>query len=210
MSARVILADDHVILRQGLKALLEPARFLVFGEASDGHEAVRLARELTPDLAVLDLSMPLLNGLDAAREIHHVSPRTRSVILTMHTEDRYLLEGLRAGVRGWVVKTHAAVDLIKALQEVMRGQVYLSPSLSRVVVDAYLARTEFPADPLTARERQVVQLVAEGKTTKEAAHVLNVSVKTVESHRTSIMQKINVHNTAGLVRYAIRQGLTQV
>lgn len=210
MPTRVLLADDHVILRQGLKALLEPAGFAVVGEASDGREAVRLARKLNPEVAVLDLSLPLMNGLDAAREIHQTCARTRALMLTMHTEDQYLLEALRAGVRGYLVKTHAAADLIRAIQDVQRGQIYLDPSLSRAVVEAYLGKTALPADPLTSRERQVLQLVAEGKTTKESARLMSLSIKTVESHRTHIMQKLNIHGVAGLVRYALRQGLTQL
>jgi two-component system response regulator NreC len=210
MPTRVVLADDHVILRQGLKALLEPAGFPVVGEASDGREAVRLAQKLHPEIAVLDLSLPLLNGLDAAREIQQACPRTRALILTMHAEDHYLLEALRAGVRGYLVKTHAATDLIHAIQDVQRGQVYLDPSLSRAVVEAYLGKTALPADPLSSRERQVLQLLAEGKTTKESARLMGLSVKTVESHRTHIMQKLNLHGVAALVRYALRQGLTQL
>ena len=206
----MLLADDHLILRQGLKALLEPAGFAVVGEASDGREAVRLARKLNPEVAVLDLSLPLLNGLDAAREIHQTCARTRTLMLTMHAEDHYLLEALRAGVRGYLVKTHAAADLIRAIQDVQRGQIYLDPSLSRAVVEAYLGKTELSADPLTSRERQVLQLVAEGKTTKESARLMSLSIKTVECHRTHIMQKLNIHGVAGLVRYALRQGLTQL
>jgi two-component system, NarL family, response regulator NreC len=128
----------------------------------------------------------------------------------MHTEDQYILEALRAGIRGCVTKSHAVEDLIRALEEIQRGQVYLSPSMSRALVEAYLARTEAPPDPLSSRERQVVQLVAEGKTTKEMAHLLGISAKGIESHRARIMDKLGIHNTAGLVRYAIRQGLIQV
>jgi two-component system response regulator NreC len=182
----------------------------VVGEASDGQEAIRLARKLSPEVAVLDLSLPLLNGLDAAREIHQTCARTRALILTMHAEDHYLLEALRAGVRGYLVKTHAAADLIRAIQEVQRGQIYLHPSLSRAVVEAYLGKIELPSDPLTSRERQVLQLVAEGKTRKESARLMSVSVKTVESYRTRVMQKLNIHDVAGLVRYALRRGLTQL
>jgi len=206
---RVLLADDHLLFRQGLRALLEREALHVVGEADDGHEAARLARELRPDVAVLDLAMPLLNGLDAAREIHQASPRTRTILLTMHTEDPYVGKALQAGIKGYVLKTQASADLIQAIREVHRGAIYLSPGVSRAVVDAYLAKTELPIDPLTARERQVLQLVAEGKTTKEVAVLLGISVKTAESHRTRIMQKLDIHETASLVRYAIREGLTQ-
>jgi DNA-binding NarL/FixJ family response regulator len=209
MLQRIILADDHLIVRQGLKSILEKESHTVVGEAGDGREAIRLAQELSPDIAVLDLSMPLLNGLDAAREIAKVSPQTRVILLTMHTEDPYVMEALRAGIRGYLLKTQAAQDLVQSIHEVSRGSMYLSPGISRAVVEAYLAKSELPPDPLTPREREVLQLIAEGKTTKEAAGVLGVSVKTAESHRTRIMEKLEIHETASLVRYAIRRGLVQ-
>lgn len=209
MALQVLLSDDHVIVRQGLKALLEREGFQVVAEATDGHEAVRLAKELHPDLAILDLTMPLLNGLDAAREILQVSPKIQTILLTMHTEDHYILDALRAGVRGYVLKSRAASELIQAIQEVSKGGVYMSSGVSQTVVQAFLAKTQLPPDSLTSRERQVLQLVAEGKTTKEIAVVLGISVKTAESHRTRIMKKLGIHETAGLVRYAIRQGLVQ-
>jgi two-component system, NarL family, response regulator NreC len=209
MALLIVLADDHQIFRQGLKALLEREEYEIAGEAADGLEAVRLATEVRPDVAILDFAMPLLNGLDAAREIQHVSPQTRTILLTMHTEDQYVLESVRAGIKGFVLKTQAAADLVRAIQEVLRGRVYLSPGVSKAVVDAYLSSVEHPADPLTSRERQVLQLVAEGRTTKEIADVLGISVKTAESHRGHLMQKLNVHETAGLVRYAIRHGVIE-
>lgn len=209
MAIRVLLADDHLIVRQGCKALLDREGFEVVAEASDGHEAVRLAQTLRPDVAVLDLAMPLMNGLEASQEILHASPGTRSVVLTMYTDDHYVIRALRAGIRGYVVKSQASADLVQAIQEVTKGAIYLSPGISRAVVDAYLAKTEFPPDPLTPRERQVLQLVAEGKRAKEVAEFLGVSVKTVESHRTRIKEKLHIYETAGLVRYAIRQGLIQ-
>jgi two-component system, NarL family, response regulator NreC len=209
MRMRILLAEDHLMFRQGLKAVLERENLEVVGEASDGHEAIRLARALHPDVAVLDLAMPSLNGLDAAREIIQSSPKTKTILLTMHTEDQYVIEALRVGVRGYVLKTQATPDLIQAVQEVHRGTIYLSPGVSRVLVEAYLSKTHLPSDPLTPRERQVLQLVAEGKTTKEVAVVLGVSVKTAESHRTRLMEKLDVHETASLVRYAIRTGLIQ-
>ncbi|HEU5179957.1 MAG TPA: response regulator transcription factor [Candidatus Polarisedimenticolia bacterium] len=209
MSLRILLADDHVMVRQGLKALLEREKFEIAGEASDGREAVRLAESLRPDLILLDLAMPLLNGMDATREILKSNPSAKVILLTMHSEDSYVLEALRAGAVGYVVKTRASGELLQAIREVQRGHFYLSPGVSRVVISAFLAKNELPMDPLTARERQVLQLIAEGKTTKEAAVVLDISVKTAESHRTRIMHKLNIHETAGLVRYAIRLGLTQ-
>ncbi|HET6464167.1 MAG TPA: response regulator transcription factor [Nitrospiria bacterium] len=209
MLPQILLADDHVIVRQGLKALLEKEGFPVIAEASNGHEAIRMAGEHHPDVAVLDLAMPALNGLDTAGEILHAHPKMKAVLLTMHTEERYVLEALRIGVRGYVLKSHAARDLIQAIHDVYRGTTYLSPGISQTVVAAYLAKTDFPPDALTRRERQVLQLIAEGKTTKEAADVLNVSVKTAESHRMRIMEKLDIHGTAGLVRYAIRRGLVE-
>jgi len=209
MPLRIILADDHLIVRQGLRSILEREAYTVLGEAGDGREALRLAQELRPDVAVLDLAMPLLNGLDAAREISRVSPQTKTILLTMHTEDPYVMEALRAGVKGYLLKTQAAQDLVQAIREVSRGAMYLSPGISRTLVEAYLAKSELPPDPLTPREREVLQLVAEGKTTKEVAVILGVSVKTAESHRTRIMGKLEIHETASLVRYAIRRGLVQ-
>ena len=209
MSIQVLLADDHQIMRQGLKGLLEREGFTVIAEASDGREAVRLAEKGDPDVAILDLAMPQLNGLDAARQIVRSSPRTKAIILTMHTEDPYVLEALRAGVGGYVLKTQAAADLLQAIREVTRGAIYLSPGVSRALVDAYRARTDLPADPLSPREREVLQLVAEGKTTKEVAVALGVSTKTAETHRTRIMEKLDIHETANLVRYAIRRGIVR-
>jgi two-component system response regulator NreC len=206
MTQTVMLADDHPMFRQGLKALLEREGFDVVAEASDGHEAVRLARQLNPSIAVLDVGMPLLNGIDAARDIHKQASDTEVVLLTMYEEEAYVLEALRAGIRGYVLKAQAASDLVGAIREVQRGAVYLSPGISKAVVDAYIGRSELPPDPLTDRERQVLQLVAEGKTTKEVAEVLGLSVKTADSHRTRIMQKLDIHETASLVRYAIRRG----
>ena len=206
MQQSVMLADDHPMFRQGLKALLEREGFDVVGEAADGHEAVRMARQLNPGIAVLDIGMPLLNGIDAARDIHKQASDTEVVLLTMYEEEAYVLEALRAGIRGYVLKAQAASDLVGAIREVLRGAVYLSPGISKTVVNAYVGKTELPPDPLTDRERQVLQLVAEGKTTKEVAEVLGLSVKTADSHRTRIMQKLEIHETASLVRYAIRRG----
>lgn len=206
---RILLADNHAMFRQGLRAFLERDGFTVIAEAPDGREALRLAEEQKPDVAVLDLSMPLLNGLRAAQEIHKASPKTRTILLTMHEEEAYVLEALEAGVKGYVLKAQAAADLVQAIREVAKGAIYLSPGISRTVVNAFLSKTHIPADPLSAREHEVLQLVAEGKTTKEIASVLGVSTKTAESHRGRIMEKLDIHDTASLVRYAIRRGLIQ-
>jgi len=207
MSCRVLLADDHQIVREGLRGLLEKAGHEVVGEAADGREALKLARALLPDIAVLDLSMPSLNGLDAAHEMRRISPEIKTILLTMHTEKGYVLQALRAGAKGYVLKTQAAEDLIRAIREVSRGEVYLSPGVAVSVVDAYLQKTDPGADPLTPRERQILQLVAEGKSTKEIARILSISFKTAESHRNRMMKKLDIHEVAGLVRYAIRRGL---
>lgn len=209
MSTRVLLADNHALVRQGLKVMLEKEGMQVTAEACDGQEALRLIPSVHPDVAILDIGMPNLNGLDAAREIHRSFPRTKTILLTRHDEDPYVTEALRLGVKGYVLKTQAATDLLQAIQYVCRGAVYLSPGISRAVVDAYRTSSELAAEPLSTRERQVLQLVGEGKSTKDVAGVLGISVKTAESHRSRLMRKLDIHETATLVRYAIRRGLVQ-
>ena len=210
MTIRIVLADDHQLIRQGVRALLERERFHVVGEASNGREAVDQITALHPDVVVMDIGMPMLNGVDAAQQILRASPTTKIVALTMHAEDAYVMSALRAGVRGYVLKTQAGPDLIQAIHQVSRGMTYLSPAISTVVVDASIGkRPEALSDRLSQREREVLQLVAEGKTTKEIARVLGVGVKTADSHRTAVMRKLDIHQTAGLVRYAIREGLIE-
>jgi len=209
MAVRVVIADDHEMFRQGLKMLLEGEGFVFVGEASDGHEAVRLCDAQHPEVAILDLSMPLLNGIFAAREIVKSNPRTRVILLTQHTEEHVVLEALRAGVRGYVLKTKASSELVQALRAVCRGEMYLTQSISATVVEAFLAKDDLPQRPLSDRERQVLQLVAEGKTTKEIATLLGISVNTAESHRSNLMEKLDIHDTAGLVRYALRHGVIE-
>lgn len=204
---RVVVADDHVMFRQGLIAMLEGDEFNVVGEAEDGHDAIRIVRNLTPDLAILDFSMPLLNGIDAARDIQRRSPDTHVVLLTMYDDDACVLEALRAGVRGYVLKSQTTADLVVALREVLKGSVYLSPGISDSVVNIYISKSNADSEVLSERERQVLQLIAEGHTTKSIASMLFVSVKTAESHRTHIMQRLDIHNIASLVRYAIRRGM---
>ncbi len=210
MGIRVVLADDHAVVRDGVKLLLELEGFEVVGEAADGLEAVKLVRDLNPDIAVLDRAMPLLNGIDAAREIRQACPGTRLVLLTMDTDENHLLAALRAGFRACVLKSYEARELIEAIRAVAKGGTYLHPGLSHVVVEAYISRTEIQVDPLSPRERQVLQLLAEGKKTREVADLLCVSIKTAESHRTRIMKKLGIRDTAALVRYALRQGVTQL
>jgi two-component system, NarL family, response regulator NreC len=209
MKTRIVLADNHVLVRQGIKSFLERAGFEIVGEAGDGQELVRISEELQPEVAVLDIGMPLMNGLVAAHELKRVCPKTKSVLLTRHDEDQYVIEALRAGIRGYVLKNQAATDLVHAIQLVCRNQVYLSPGISRVVVDAYLSKSNLPDDPLSSREHEVLQLIAEGKSTKDVAALLGISVKTAESHRSRLMQKLDIHEIASLVRYAVRRGLVQ-
>jgi DNA-binding NarL/FixJ family response regulator len=206
-SRRVVLADDHAIVRQGLCALLQQESLTIVGEASDGRAAVRLCEAERPEIAILDVAMPLLNGVDAAREIGRVSPQTRIVLLTMYAEEPYVLASLRAGVAGYVLKSNAAADLIQAIAAVLRGEIYLSPGVSRTVVQAFLAGAPVADEPLSAREREVLQLIAEGKNMKEIGELLGISNRTAETHRGRIMDKLDIHDLPGLVRYAIKRGL---
>jgi two-component system response regulator NreC len=210
MPIRVVLADDHLIVRQGLRLLLEKEQIEVIGEASNGLEAIELIRRLRPDIAVLDYEMPQLGGLGVLTELPRISPKTRSIILTRHMEEPYAIEALRAGARGYVLKTQAGNDVVAAIRHVHRGEVYLSPRISKVVVEAYLASsTDLQSVALTSRERQVLQLVGEGHSTKQIATLLGISAKTADSHRASLMEKLDIHQVAGLVRYAIRSGLIE-
>jgi DNA-binding NarL/FixJ family response regulator len=205
---RVVIADDHPAIIDAVVHYLEDeADVVVVGQASSGDRALQLIEQQAPDVAVLDIRMPQLNGLDGAQRIRKVSPRTRIVLLTMHPEEQYVAAALRAGVQGFVLKTQAAQDLVRAIREVVGGAVYLSPRVSQLVAEASVGKREISADPLTPREREVLQLVAEGKATKQVAAALGISPKTAESHRTRIMRKLDIHEVAGLVRYAIRSGL---
>jgi two-component system, NarL family, response regulator NreC len=209
MRTSVLLADDHILVRQGLKSILDRENFQIIAEASDGQEVIRLAEAHHPDIAIMDISMPTLNGIDAARELSRSCPKTRVILLTQHEEEQYLHEALQVGVRGYVLKNQVVNDLVHAIRQVSRGGFYLSPGVSQAVVEAYRSKSERPSDPLSIRERQVLQLIAEGKSTKDVASLLGISVKTAESHRTRLMQKLDIHETASLVRYAIRRGLIQ-
>lgn len=206
---RVLVADDHEIVRQGLKTVLDQEGFEIVGEASDGEQAVAQALELQPDLIVMDIGMPVMTGIEAAAQIHKAVPSARLILLTVHSENGYVLEALRSGIRGYVLKSRAAVELMEAIREILKGKIYLSPGISQTVVEAYLQQSGSESESLTRRELQVLQMVAEGKTTKEIAASLGVSVKTADSHRSNIMHKLNLHSVADLVRYAIRRGLVQ-
>jgi DNA-binding NarL/FixJ family response regulator len=208
MGVRVVLADDHAMLRDGLKVLLEKNGLSVVGEAENGAQAVAMALAVRPQVVVIDLSMPVMNGIEAAAEIRRESG-IPSILLTMHAEEQHVLRAFKAGIAGYVLKMKAAADLVQAIQEVMRGNVYLSPGISATVIREMLNKEAPGAEVLTLRERQVLQLIAEGKTTKELSHLLGVSVRTGDSHRSRIMEKLEIHETAGLVRYAIRNGLIE-
>jgi DNA-binding NarL/FixJ family response regulator len=208
MPTHLLLADDHPMVRQGLRVLLEQAGMVVIGEATDGLEALQLAHTHQPEVALLDIAMPHLNGLETARRLRETVPQTKSMLLTMHTDEPYVYAALQAGVVGYVVKTQAAADLVQAIHTVVQGAIYVSPWVTTALVQAWLRGTPGPRDPLTSREREIVQRIAEGQTTKEIAAGLGLSVKTVESHRINLMRKLDIHETATLVRYAIRRGLT--
>jgi two-component system, NarL family, response regulator NreC len=208
MPLKILLADDHLVLLAGMRALLEREGYHVVADVSDGRQAVNLARRLQPHIAVLDITMPGLNGLAAAQKLRRLCPDTKVIILTMHKETPYVIEALDAEVMGYVLKTQAAQDLLAAINSVAANNVYLSQGISQVVVDAYRNKNGPDGHRLTLREREVLQLIAEGHRTRQVAGLLNISVKTAESHRGRIMRKLGIHDTVGLVRYAIRHGLS--
>jgi DNA-binding NarL/FixJ family response regulator len=213
MSTTIVLADDHIVVRQGIRKLLEARDdFRVVGEASDGEEAVKLVAEKKPDVALMDLWMPRLSGIDATRRIGKRGLATKVLVLSMHESRAYVEEVLRAGAAGYIVKNAAADDLIEAIDTVCDGVSYLSPAITQQVVDA-IARpaTSTPSGlgVLTDREREVLQLIAEGLSSKEIAAMLGVSLKTIDSHRSNLMEKLDIHKVSGLVRFAIRTGLVE-
>ena len=208
---RVLIADDHLVVRAGIRALIESIDGVtVVGEANDGREAVELVATLRPEIALLDVSMPGLNGIEAAMRLREQSPDTRVIILSMHANDVYVRMALKAGAAGYVLKSATAAELQAALQAVARGEVYLSPAVSKQVVKGFVdatASAESPLEVLTTRQREILQLIAEGRTTKEVAFTLAISAKTVETHRAQIMERLQIHDVPGLVRFAIRTGL---
>jgi DNA-binding NarL/FixJ family response regulator len=212
---RILIADDHEVVRRGIRALLEHRPgWEVCGEAGDGREAVEKTRELKPDLVLLDIGMPNLNGIDAARQILANSPATHILILTMHYSQQVVSEILAAGARGFLLKSDAGRDLVTAVEAVQDQRTFFTSQVTEIVVGAYLNPDQKEALPcrsrLTPREREVVQLLAEGKTSKEVAVALNLSVKTAETHRTNIMRKLDLHSVADLTLYALRNGIAQV
>ncbi len=204
----ILLADDHAVVRQGFKMILaaQPDMEIV-GEAGNGREAVELAATLLPDVIVMDVAMPELNGIEATRRLADSSPRTRVLALSMHKDSVYVREILRAGARGYLLKDSIASDLLAAVRAVARGEGYLSPGVSDAVLDDYRRHVTDPIDLLTSREREVLQMIAEGKTNKDIANILNLSVYTVDAHRGHIMEKLNLHSGNELVRFAVRYGL---
>lgn len=212
---RIVLADDHTLVRAGLRSLLEDIPDVqVLAECSDGREALAAIAAHKPDIALLDIGMPGLNGLDAAARITQEYPATRVVIVSMYSNERYVAQALAAGVSGYVLKNAAIEELPLLLTAVMRGETYLSPVISKQVVEVLRARItagQSPevVDPLTPRQREILQMLAEGKNTKEAAHILGISAKTIETHRAQIMDRLGIHDVPGLVRYAIRIGLVR-
>ena len=210
---RVLLAEDHTIVREGLRSLMDgEAGIEVIGEANDGREAVEKVRQLRPDVVVMDIAMPGLNGLEATRQIRKRFPETQVLILTMHTNEEYVFQILRAGASGYVVKQAASEELIAGIRAVGRGDSFLSPSISGKVIEEYVRQAEAMEekdryDKLTDREREVLQLIAEGHANREIAELLHISVKTVETHRANLMDKLGIRGTAGLTRYAVRKGV---
>jgi DNA-binding NarL/FixJ family response regulator len=204
----ILLADDHAVVRQGFKMILaaQPDMEIV-GEAGNGREALDLAGQLQPDVIVMDVAMPELNGIEATRRVADVSPRSRVLALSMHKDSVYVREILRAGARGYLLKDSIASDLLAAVRAIARGEGYLSPGVSDAVLNDYRRHVTDPIDLLTSREREVLQMIAEGKTNKDIATVLNLSVYTVDAHRGRIMEKLNVHSVTDLVRFAVRCGL---
>ena len=205
---RILLADDHALVRQGFRMILaaQPDMEIV-GEAGNGREAVELAEKLQPDIVIMDVTMPELNGIEATRRITTAAPRARVLALSMHKDSVYVREILRSGARGYLLKDCGDADLIAAVRSVAKGEGYLSPAVSDAVLTDYRRHVTDPLDLLTSREREVLQMIAEGKTNKEIATTLNLSVYTVEAHRGRVMEKLNLHSTGELVRFALRSGL---
>jgi RNA polymerase sigma factor (sigma-70 family) len=213
MPYKVLIADDHGVVRKGLRLLLEQyPELVVVGEAANGREAVTMAASLSPQVVVLDVAMPILNGIEAAEQILKVSSQVGIILLTMHADESYVLRALHAGVKGYLLKESAEEDLLSAIKSVANGKPFFSKAINEVLLEDYMRVLKQQGlsdtfDLLTAREKEVLQLLAEGRTNKEVATLLDVSPYTVESHRTNLMQKLNVHNTAEIVLYAVRKRL---
>jgi DNA-binding NarL/FixJ family response regulator len=212
---RILLADDHTILRDGIRALIDGQDDMeVVGEAEDGISTVKLVAKVKPDVVVMDIAMPLLNGLEATRQIQRDQPQVKVLILTMHENEEYIRQVLAAGALGYVLKDAAARDLLGAIRAVYQGEAVLSPAITRLVIEDYLRWGEIQpidnSDVLTSREREVLQLIAEGYTNKEMAEILNLSVKTIQSHRTNLMSKLDLHDRGELIKYAIQKKIIDI
>ncbi len=211
-TTKVLLADDHTIVREGILSLLQAhPEVTVVGTAENGQEAVDKARQSFPDVVVMDVAMPVLNGIEATRQLRRLLPQTKVIVLTMYGDEEYILRALNAGVRGYLLKRSAAAELLQAIRAVERGDFYLSSEISHVVIERFLAAAgEEGTWQLSERERQILQLVAEGHTNRQIATALGITPKTVDTHRTRLMTKLGIHDTPGLVRYAIRKGIVRV
>jgi two-component system response regulator NreC len=212
---RILIADDHTLLRNGICALLEDEQDMVIvGEADDGREAVRLAGQLKPHVVLMDIAMPLLNGLEATRQIKREHPEINVLVLTMYDHEEYFREMLEVGASGYIIKRAAATELVSAIRAVYNGEAVLSPAITRLLLEDYLSRENHREDDdpnaLSAREREVLQLIAEGKTSREIAEILHLSVKTVQSHRTNLMQKLDLHDRGELIKYAIQKKIIEL
>lgn len=212
---RILLADDHTILRNGIRAILEDEPGMeVVGEAEDGRMAVTLACQLKPDIVIMDIAMPLLNGLEATRQIKRSCPGVKVIVLSMHDNEEYIIQMLEAGAMGYILKDAAAKELIQALRSVHRGEAVLSPAITRIVIEDYLRwggiRPTGDNAELTPREREILQLIAEGYTSKQIAEILVISVKTVQAHRNRLMQKLDLHNRGELIKYAIQKKIIEI
>jgi DNA-binding NarL/FixJ family response regulator len=210
---RVVLADDHTLVRAGIRALLDRMPDVeVVGEAGEGSEAVAQVAATRPDVLLADVAMPGMGGLEAAERLRREFPDVRVVMLSMHANEEYVLQALRAGASGYLLKDAASVELDLALRAAVAGQTYLSPAISRQMIDSYMTRVAGGAtpEPLTPRQREILRLIAEGKSTKEIAFALTISVKTVETHRSQLMDRLDIHDVAGLVKYAIRAGIVSI
>ena len=208
---RIILVDDHSLVRASLRSLVDEfGHFEVVAEGGNGLEAIELIEEHRPDVVMMDISMPKLNGIETTRRIVKEHPEAKVVVLSMHSEEQQVLQAMQAGASGYILKSSPPHELALAIESVARGQIFLSPSISKHVVDVYLGRTTLrpnPVEQLTPRQREILQLIAEGHASKQIAQILGASVKTIESHRASLMDRLDIHDVAGLVRFAIRHGL---
>ena len=205
---RILIADDHTLVRAGLTSLIARLPEMeVVAEAGDGRQALRLVRDLQPDIVLMDIAMPGLNGLESAERIHGIHPKIKIIILSMHASEEYVAQALKAGASGYLLKDAATAELEMALKSVSMGQFYLSPAISRQVVDNFLRGGPMGLDLLTPRQREILQLIAEGKGTRDIAETLHLSVKTVETHRSQLMERLDIHDVAGLIRYALKKGL---